>query len=65
LLQRILCYILEETNYLTESNRKAKLLERNLGLVFTLREERTVSEPALTAVETVTIKKVLQVASSD
>jgi hypothetical protein len=41
------------------------LIERNLGFVFTLRAERTVSEPALTAVETVTKKKVLQVASSD
>jgi len=38
------------------------LTERNLGLLFTLRAERTVSEPALTAVETVTRKKVLQVA---
>jgi len=38
------------------------LIERNVGLVFTLRVDRTVSEPALTAVETVTKKKMLQVA---
>jgi len=41
------------------------LTERNLGLVFTLTADRTFSEPALTAVETVTRKKVLQVAQSD
>jgi hypothetical protein len=41
------------------------LIERNLGLVFTLRAERTVPEPALAAVETVTKKERLQEASSD